>query len=1263
MKQRTAVGITLRLFLVAAMALVIPPAFAQGTGEIRGVVVDPAGQPLAGATVTVTSEAAGIADRGAVSDASGRVRIAALPSANDYVVRASLSGRATVVVSKVEVWAGQVTNLNLALSPEGALREKVEVRASPSVVDPSQTTVSTRLSSEFLDALPILGRDYQDTLTLAPGVSDVDGDGNPNIHGARDTDVLTQVDGVTTTDPLTGKIGARLNIESIEAIEVKTAGATAEFGRAQGGTVNILTKSGGNDFEGVFKFFWRSSKLDGDGAGQDPATQHAGLGEHGLRDLEFNDYLPFLSLSGPMVKDKAWYFVALEYIHKEDPVNALSTAFVTGIEEWRQFGKVTAQLTPSQRLSFSVNHDPQEYLNQGLNSTTREEAGYTQSAGGLLIALRDTAVLTPNVALETTAAWFDGTPAVIPNLGPDANGNGVLFIDQDHDRFNDARERDAGEDYDNDGRFDVYEDWWLNNGILDARENTPCTTILGTHTKTCPPGGVGVDEDLDHDLKLTPYRGCEGFNREDDDCDGFLDTQNEDENHNGALDLYEDIDLDGHLDLGTEDRNGNGIYDDAPRPRTAYPYGGLAPVPMDRDYVIDLFTGFVSGPFFATWDDDRARATLRQDLSVFTTGGGTHDLKFGYSAERESFDRTTTAYPITGLKDPGFGIGRLIDKIQHPEWNIQCNNYERPCPDPKEGRVTLSLPVNQETTQAATGWSTGLYAQDGWHPRPNLTLSLGVRFDRELANAEGYTPFDPVAERNAYDRLTALAGKEAGLDDFLAGNADGIRSLGLLADPLLVGLPTNSPLALGVLAPLATLPLRQLTMHRSSLEFNSVQLTQLYPGLFGSGTADIEGLRALGVRIAAPETFSVTNNNLSPRLAVSWDPWSDGRTKAFATWGRYYDKLFLNTVSDEQATERVLRYYVYDRDGFDVNPRPGVINQGNHHVGDLIRMSPPSITQVDRNLATPYSDEWMIGFEREIAPETSLAVRYIDRRFRDQLQDVDVNHATRINPATGRAFDFFGGLEYDRGGIGRDPGYITRADGRPDLYSRNLFLNEVLRIGNYNSASYHGAEIELRRRLSRRWQLQGSYTYSRAQGDAEDFQSRLGNDPSTVEVERGYLDYDQRHVVKINGMTYLPGDWQVGFATTWASGLPYSAVSRFFAFDNAGYQQFRTQFGTPVVEGGGLVFQEEQRNSRRNASVLDVSLRTSKNFVIGNSPAGVFLEVFNLLNSDDLRIYSVDANRAGGLDPGGEVSVPGPIELDAERRFGRRWQVGFQFAF
>src|SRR3989442_2280680 len=320
-----------RLLACVLLSLIVPGGlFAQTTGLLRGLVMDVRGSPLAGVSIVVVNSGLGVSGRGAVTDASGGFQVAWLPAAPDYFVRAAFPGFATVDFSEVEIKAGQATALRITLQPETAFRERVEVRARPQVVNLENNTTETRLSSEFIDALPILGRNYQDILSLAPGVTDTDGDGNPNIHGARDTDVITLVDGVSTTDPLTGKIGAQLNIESIQEIEVKTAGATAEFSRAQGGFANIITKSGGNDFQGTFKFYWRGSAPDGDGAGTDDPRLHGGLGEIGLRDLKFNDYLPFLSVGGPIVKDPAGYFTTFEYIQKEEPLNALSQALVRG---------------------------------------------------------------------------------------------------------------------------------------------------------------------------------------------------------------------------------------------------------------------------------------------------------------------------------------------------------------------------------------------------------------------------------------------------------------------------------------------------------------------------------------------------------------------------------------------------------------------------------------------------------------------------------------------------------------------------------------------------------------------------------------------------------------------------------------------------------------------------------------------------------------------------------------------------------------------
>ncbi|MBI1949735.1 MAG: carboxypeptidase regulatory-like domain-containing protein, partial [Acidobacteria bacterium] len=521
--------------LTLAFTVLCLPAFAQTNAGLRGTVVDKDGAPLPSARITIKSDALGIS-QGAITDAKGEFRIVPLPPGRGYILEVAFPGMGTIKMD-VDITAGRVFTTTITLRPSSELEEKVRVTARTDVVNTATTTTQTTFSSEFIDALPILGRDYQDILTLAPGVTDVDGDGNPTIHGSRDVDVVTLVDGVSTNDPLTGKRGQELNLDSIQEIEVKTAGATAENGRAQGGFVNIVTKSGGNEFEGRFRFDFRSNILDGDGAGIDDPRLHGGLGELGLRDLSFNDFFPALSLGGPIVKDKAWYYFTAEYQQIETPVNALTQAFVLAQRQKRIFGKVTWQMSTNHKLNFTATLDPQEYENFGLNSFIAVESGYSLNLGGLNLNLRETAIFNPNVFLESTFQHFTSNPEAIPTLDADTNGNGILFEDRNRNHFIDASERDAGEDLDRDGFFDIFEDQ-NRNGALD-------------------PG-----EDMDGDGRLTRFgAGCEGVTREDVDCDGHVDRFWEDVNNNGVLDEREDRDGDRRLDYIDEDLNHNGILD------------------------------------------------------------------------------------------------------------------------------------------------------------------------------------------------------------------------------------------------------------------------------------------------------------------------------------------------------------------------------------------------------------------------------------------------------------------------------------------------------------------------------------------------------------------------------------------------------------------------------------------------------------------------------------------------------------------------------
>jgi outer membrane receptor protein involved in Fe transport len=1230
-------SLTRLLLATVVMLLPLSLVLAQTPGGLRGQVLDKDGNPLPTARVIITNESLGVHQQAVVADAKGEFRVVPLPPGKGYSVRVEFPEMSTVTLSDVEVVAGKVISIPVTLRPGKEMQEKVRVTATSDVVNTESTSTQTTISSEFIDALPILGRNYQDVLTLAPGVTDVDGDGNPNIHGARDTDTVTLVDGVSTVDPLTGKRGQELNINSIQEIEVVTSGASAEFSRGQGGFVTVVTKSGGNDFEGSFRFDWRGQTLDGDGAGIDDPKLHGGLGETGLRDLKFNDLYPQLTVSGPIVKDKAWYFVALEYRQEQTPVNALTQAFVRSVYQERLFGKATWQVSTNHKLVFTATFDPQKYDNLGLDSFTSVESGYTQHLGGRNLVLKETAVFSPNVFLDSTLQDFNSTPSVIPTTDADTNGNGVLFIDRNNDGFIDATERDPGEDYDRDGVFDVFEDR-NRNQVLDAGEDRDKDTRLTTSGRN---GGGG---------------GCEGINREDKDCDGHLDTQVEDSDHNGMCDpgdaLYPncDADGDGHLDAGDEDRNHNNNLDDRPivladdtipdasgNIHSLYPYGELHPLTRDIDYEQDQRTLRTTGPYLSDYTGNRGRQSIREDLTIFVPSWhGQHELRTGFSIEKEHYDQTTNTRP--------FGLPNLTPVSAGQQFQ------------PTIGSI---LPTQNTVSNTATSLTGGIYLHDIYKPLPNLTVNMGVRFDREATDSFGYTQFDPQAERALFDRLNGLSGGELHHlgDDATLGNNDGIGQLGYCGDPIFTNLGvdacSSSPQAPAFLnnlnAEMSKVKVSRLTEHHIATTLVANNLAQLFPDAVipqpdGPPVVDRDVLRAHGATFQEEEPFRLTNNNLSPRLAVSWDPWADSKTRVFASWSRFYDKVFLAAVIPEEGPDNITRYYHKDQDGVTAGGIP------DNTYGAPISKAPPNATQVDRGLQTPFTDEWSIGFERELAPEVSIRISYINREGRQGLQDRDINHETRCCMPDGSVIDAIGRLSFgSNGGTGS-----TQPDNVPDLYIHNFFFNQIFRLSNYNTSTYHGIELQVTKRLSRKWQMDASYTYSRAKGDAEDFQSPLGDDPATLPYEYGYLNFDQRHIVRFNGTTFLAGDWTLGGVMQWTTGLPYSALTSVFDLDNYEYPQLRTLFGT--ISNGNLAggFHGENRNSRRNASVLTINAQATKSFVIGRFNSKLFLAVDNLLNRDDLTInnyFPFAPNRGGAL------------QLDAERKFGRRYSIGFEFQF
>jgi hypothetical protein len=208
------------------------------TGGLRARVFDNNDKSeVIGASVTLSNTNKLVATTTILTDVKGEVLFPVLRAGSGYVVQVIADGYAGVR-QETRVDVGVLKDVVISLAPEHV--ERVTVIGEKTEVALDANEPATKFSSDYIQDLPVAGRFYQNILVLAPGVQDPDGDGNPNVNGARDRDFKTQVSGISNVDPLTGQFLNLLHSDSIEEITVVSAGAGAQYGRAQGGFAQIV---------------------------------------------------------------------------------------------------------------------------------------------------------------------------------------------------------------------------------------------------------------------------------------------------------------------------------------------------------------------------------------------------------------------------------------------------------------------------------------------------------------------------------------------------------------------------------------------------------------------------------------------------------------------------------------------------------------------------------------------------------------------------------------------------------------------------------------------------------------------------------------------------------------------------------------------------------------------------------------------------------------------------------------------------------------
>jgi len=302
---------SLRLLSIFLVLLVPTLVFAQSqatTGVIEGTVVDPSGAALPGVTVAIHNTATNY-EQAVITDSAGRFRGVLLPL-GPYQVTATLEGFASQVQKGMQLQVGQTLTLTFKLS-QAAVSEQIVVTAAAPLIETARTEGATRIDDKSVSGLPNNGRNFLDLTKLTPGVSIVQGpDGDElSINGQKGIQNNISVDGADFNNPFFGEQrgGQRpaftFNLDAVKEIVVVADGANAEFGRSQSGFVNVITKSGTNEMDGTAHFVLKNDSLSSRAKAGDGTT---------APKFDSRQYQTGLTLGGPIVKDKLFYFGALD---------------------------------------------------------------------------------------------------------------------------------------------------------------------------------------------------------------------------------------------------------------------------------------------------------------------------------------------------------------------------------------------------------------------------------------------------------------------------------------------------------------------------------------------------------------------------------------------------------------------------------------------------------------------------------------------------------------------------------------------------------------------------------------------------------------------------------------------------------------------------------------------------------------------------------------------------------------------------------------
>jgi hypothetical protein len=1142
---------TLRLFCFAVVFLLVrQSAFAQGaaTGDLHVSVKDPKGSVVTNATVTVRDVAKGL-ERAGSSDGQGGYSVRQL-APGVYSVTVDVTGFAKAEATGVAITVGGLAELPVTLSVAGG-KEVVEVSAQAELIETSRSSTTDTIGQRRIDNLPINGRNYINfTLTDSQVVRDNAPDTGAaptsglNMSGQRARSNLVNVDGADATDNSTNGVRSTVSQEAVQEFQIITNSYAAEYGRAAGGVVNIITRSGANDFHGDVYGYLRNRDFQA-------VNPFASCPTPPCSNPAYTRVQAGAAFGGPIKKDKTYYYFSYELTRRHE--TGFSSIGDGGLPYWQlQPFDATSIFDPlAPPGTFTINVTPQQAAflqTPGLpNSVAQQYAFLAGGASG--IALNGT-----YPASFALLAEFGGIPN--PSNGPLTqfpsscnssntlcNGLPASFLSLNSQV----------------GNFPVFEGTSLYSLRLD--HNLTNNNHLTLRANVSPSTVTGIEVNGENQVF-----GQNSYSR------------TSQQTYRDAAGMFQDTWTLGNNRI-------NEFRFQYARRGQAYSFSNA---PGGSDIASDI-TGFAyigREPYSYVQRVEKRY----QFTDNFSWTLGRHDTKFGTDFNYIPLKATFTVnyggvYSFDSLSPADLGFPSSIPGIGAVPGFTAVQSYGLGIPE-------VSIQGIGNPQDSFSNKPLGAFWQDSWRMRPNLTLNYGIRYDVEFPPQLAAPTGVALA---GYNSLGLQKGIKTDTNNFqprlgLAWDPKGdgktvVRaSYGMFYDHPLLALyflgDASDGSKSGQLLFFLSAPCGTNAANISPLNISS---TNIFQGILGTPDCLPPGLAgALGYQSASPPS-SACHGEANPQRFDPCFPNSLFLNQGYLTppgafplvsqpFGYPQAKNFVYAYSQQAnfSIERDLG------DGFSLNLAYNF--NGGRHLNRPINANPVRGDLLVANWQAAAGDPSASGGPLAVgtgaAPcgfNATTGAPWVSAALVSFFRPSGLNPSLANALIAGGAGACVGLAQEILSGAG------LNAACNPATLANCVPFSDM--DANYSNGSsvYHGLSANLRKRFNRHYEFLASYTWSHAIDDSTDLESPLApQDSFNPQLERSNSLFDQRHRFVFSGVYqsgHLVGrgfagkffsDWTFAPIIEMSSGRPFNLTTG--GNDNF---QFVTSGGRPNIVPAG----------------------------------------------------------------------------------------------